>query len=79
MKAPNDYADLLASDPTRKHTAPPAEHGLRDLGLGVLLCLLLLSLFPSCAPARLPLGTVARPVGHDSRTRVAEPAPSRIR
>lgn len=63
--------------PTRKHTAPPAEHSLRDLGLGVLLCLLLLCLLPSCAPARLPLETVARPVGHDPRTKLVEPMPTK--
>lgn len=61
------------------YTAPPAEHGLRDLGLGVLLCLLLLSLLPSCAPARLPLGPVVHHTNHDARTRTVEPTPSRIK
>lgn len=80
MNAPNDYTDLLASDPTRySPTAPPAENGVSVLLFWLAIALLIAPALSSCAPARLPLGTVARPVGHDSRTRVAEPIPSRIR
>ena len=79
MKAPNDYTDLLASDPTR-HTAPAAPHGLRDLGLGLLVALLLCGVLNLSSCVRRPAGKSAVSVPlHDSRTKRAEPYPSRIK
>lgn len=78
MKAPNDYTDLLASDPTRySRTAPPAENGVSVLLFWLAIALLIAPALSSCAPARLPLGTVARPVGHDPRTKLVEPMPAK--
>jgi hypothetical protein len=80
MKAPDDYADLLASDPTRSYTAPAAKHGVSHLMMGLFFGPLLLAILNSCAgPARLPERPVVRHAEHDSRTKLVEPTPPRLK
>lgn len=55
------------------YTAPPAKHGRTHLFLALILSLLLGGWLSSCAPARLPLGPVAKHAEPDSRTRRVEP------
>lgn len=61
------------------YTAPPAKNGVRTLLIFFFFALVLGSMLSSCAPARIPLGSVTRHAESDSRTRQSEPYPSRIR
>lgn len=60
------------------YTAPPAPNGVRDLLLCLFAALLFGSMLSSCAPARIPLGSVTRHAAHDPRTKTVEPTPATL-
>jgi hypothetical protein len=77
---PEQFKAMCDAYAATRHTAPAAPHGVRDLLLGLVFALLFSALLPSCAgPARLPERPVVQHAAHDSRTKLAEPTPSRIR
>lgn len=59
------------------YTAPPAPNGVRDLFRWLLVALAIAPWLASCAPARIPLGSVTRHAAHDPRTKTVEPTPTK--
>lgn len=71
LPAPIDYAARY------DYTAPPAPNGVRTLLICFFFALVLGSMLSSCAPARIPLGSVTRHAAHDPRTKTVEPTPAK--